>query len=149
MSQEPGPLSRLATNYVAVVIVVGTTILAYAATDLLHRPPQWEWLILLALTIVSGWATLRSPSMLISFSISDTFSIAAALLFGPSAGAMTAAVDGLVLSYRMLTSRRTFHRVLFNMAAPAIGTWIAAQAYFALAGDGPLLDGPQIGRAHV
>lgn len=142
MSQEPGPLSRLATNYVAVVIVVGTTILAYAATDLLHRPPQWEWLILLALTIVSGWATLRSPSMLISFSISDTFSIAAALLFGPSAGAMTAAVDGLVLSYRMLTSRRTFHRVLFNMAAPAIGTWIAAQAYFALAGDGPLLDGP-------
>ena len=46
----------------------------------------------------------------VSFSISDTFSIAAALLIGPAAGALTAAVDGLMLSFRMQSSNRTPRR---------------------------------------
>ena len=45
--------------------------------------------------------------MEISFSISDTFSTAAALLIGPAAGAFTAALDGLMLSFRMQSSTRT------------------------------------------
>jgi putative nucleotidyltransferase with HDIG domain len=142
VSQETPNLSRWASAYVTGIIVLGGAVVAYSMTDLVRHPPAWEWLILVALTVVSGWATLRSPSKLISFSISDTFSIAAALLFGPAAGAATAALDGLVLSYRMLTSRRSAHRVLFNMAAPAVGTWIAAQVFFALSGDRPLLEGP-------
>ncbi len=73
-------------------------------------PVSPEWLILVALTVASGWATLRIPGMPISFSISDTFNIAAALLFGPSAGAITAALDGLVLTSRFSSDRRSMDR---------------------------------------
>jgi putative nucleotidyltransferase with HDIG domain len=81
---------------------------------------------------------LRTPAMPISFSISDTYSIIAALVIGPAAGAVTAAVDGLVLSCQMPKTRRAPHRVLFNMASPAIATWAAAQIFFTLAGPHPL-----------
>ena len=89
----------------------GVGIVAYSVSDLATRPISYEWLILLALTVASGLATLRIPGMPISFSISDIFSIAAALVFGPAAGAVTAALDGLVLSARMATSQRSLHRV--------------------------------------
>jgi putative nucleotidyltransferase with HDIG domain len=140
VSEQPAALDRRAVRYVRCIVLIGAAVVAYSVGDLVRQPPAPQWLILVALTVVSGWATLRNHVGQISFSISDTFSIAAALLFGPSAGAATAALDGLVLSYRML-SRRTVGRVLFNMAAPAIGTWAAAQAFFFFAGDRPGLEG--------
>src|ERR1041384_8266288 len=79
--------------------------------------------------------------MPISFSISDTFSIAAALIIGPAAGASTAAVDGLMLSFRMQDSARTTRRMLFNLAAPALAVWIASEVFFASAGPHILIDG--------
>src|SRR5207253_7670179 len=110
--------------------------------DLIRHPVGPEWLILVGLTVVSGWATPRIPAMPISFSISDTFNITAAVLFGPSAGAITAALDGLVLSARMENSTRSLDRVLFNMAAVTIALWVAAQLFFAIEGNHPPLDGP-------
>jgi putative nucleotidyltransferase with HDIG domain len=142
VSQEPASLSRRAAAYVYGITAVGALVLTYSALDLVRHPVRPEWLLLVALTVVAGWPTLRSPSLLISFSISDTFVISSALLFGPSAGAVTAALDGLVLSYRMLTSRRSAYRVLFNVAALAVATWIAAEAFFALGGNGALLARP-------
>jgi putative nucleotidyltransferase with HDIG domain len=142
VNQENASLGRPAASYVRGIIALGAAVLAYSIVDLVRRPAPPEWLILVGLTVVSGWATLRSPSGKISFSISDTFSIAAALLFGPSAGALTAALDGLVLSYRMASIRRSAVRVLFNIAALAIATWIAAQVFFTLAGNRPVLEGP-------
>ena len=142
VSQEPASGSRHATAYVYGITALGAIVLTYSVAGLIRHPVKPEWLILLLLTVVSGWATLRTPSLLISLSISDTFVISAALLFGPSAGAITAALDGLVLSYRMLTSRRSAYRVLFNVAALAIATWGATQAFFALAGSRPLLEQP-------
>lgn len=130
-------MTRNAGTYVLGVILLGVAIALYSVFDLIAHPVGWEWLILVALTIASDWATLRIPAMPISFSISDVFNISAALLFGPSAGALTAGLDGLVLSYRMASSRRSLHRVLFNMAAPAIATWVAAQVFFSLGGNRP------------
>src|SRR6478672_2219988 len=117
---DDGSLGLGAKAYVFSIIVAGLAVATYSIYDLLRHPVGLEWLILLGLTVISGWATLRIPAMPISFSISDTFNIAAALLFGPSAGAITAAVDGLVLSARMESSSRSLHRVLFNMAAVTI-----------------------------
>src|SRR5688572_18172439 len=133
-SEDPAPARRMARPtmvFVCTVIALGTSATAYAAWDLLSRPFEPQWLILLALTLATGWATLRIPGMPISFSISDLFSIIAALLIGPSAGALNAALDGLVLSYRMETSVRTTVRVLFNMAAPALATFTAAHLFVA------------------
>jgi putative nucleotidyltransferase with HDIG domain len=137
-----GSLSRHAQLYVLGIVVCGAAILAYSILDLIRHPVELEWLILVALTVASGWATLRIPGMPISFSISDTFNIAAALLFGPSAGAVSAALDGLVLSSRMASDARSVSRVLFNMAAPAIAIWVATQVFFALGGNRPPLEGP-------
>ena len=131
-----------ARAYVFSIIVAGAAVAAYSVYDLIRHPVALEWMILVGLTVVSGWATLRIPAMPISFSISDTFNIGAALLFGPAAGAITAALDGLVLSARMESSRRSVDRVLFNMAAVTISLWLAAQVFFAIEGNRPQLDGP-------
>jgi len=120
------------------VIVVGGAVAVYSISDLVRHPVSLRWLILVGLTVASGWATLRIPSMPISFSISDTFNIAAALLFGPSAGAISASLDGLVLTARFSSSNRSLDRILFNMAAPMIAIWIAAQLFFAVGGNQPL-----------
>jgi putative nucleotidyltransferase with HDIG domain len=130
-----------ARAYVLGVILIGVAVALYCVSDLVKHPVSPQWLILVALTVASGFAMLRIPAMPISFSISDTFNIAAALVFGPSAGAIAAALDGLVLSSRMASTRRSIDRVLFNMAAPAIALWIASQVFFALGGNQPL-EGP-------
>ena len=134
-------LRRGSTVYVAGVISLGVGVLAYSVRDLVLHPVGYKWLVLLLLTVASGLATLRIPEMPISFSISDTFIFAAGLLFGPSAGAVTAALDALVLSYRMMFSRRTMHRVLFNSATASVAIWISAQVFFTLAGSLALLEG--------
>jgi putative nucleotidyltransferase with HDIG domain len=131
-----------ARAYVFSIILAGAAVAVYSVYDLIRHPVSLEWMLLVGLTVVSGWATLRIPSMPISFSISDTFNIGAALLFGPAAGALTAALDGLVLSARMESSRRTIDRVLFNMAAVTISLWLAALVFFAVEGNHPRLDGP-------
>jgi putative nucleotidyltransferase with HDIG domain len=131
-------MSRGARAYVLGISLAGLAVTAYSISEVIRRPAGLEWLIPAGLTLVSAWATLRIPAMPISFSISDTFIIAAALLFGPSAGAITATLDGLVLSWRMASSRRTINRVFFNMAAPTIAIWIAAHVFFALGGYRPL-----------
>ncbi len=129
---------RAARAYVLGGIVCGLAVAIFSVIDLLRHPVGVQWLILVALTIGSSWATLRIPSMPISFSISDTFTIAAALMFGPSAGAITAALDGLVLSSRMANDDRTASRVLFNMSTLTVPMWVAATVFFAVGGHEPL-----------
>jgi len=127
-----------ARAYVLGGTVCGFAVAIVSILDLVRHPVGVQWLILVALTIGSSWATLRVPSMPISFSISDTFSIAAALMFGPSAGAITAALDGLVLSSRMANDDRTIGRVLFNMATLTVPMWVAATVFFAIGGNQPV-----------
>ena len=134
-------LPRHAHVFVGSVIALGALVVVHAAGELLAQPFSILWLILLLLTVITGFATLRIPGMPISFSISDTFTIIAALVVGPAAGALTAAVDGLVLSCRMSHNRRSAQRVLFNMAFPAVATWASAQVFFALAGPTPVVEG--------
>jgi putative nucleotidyltransferase with HDIG domain len=124
------------------VIAAGVAVWVHSISDLIGNPKSLEWLFLVALTLGSSWATLRIPGWPINFSISDIFTIAAALLFGPAAGAITAAVDGLVLSARMDTGQRSIDRVLFNMAAVSIAPWVAAQVFFAMGGNQPQFEGP-------
>src|SRR5688572_2371765 len=100
-----------ARAYVLGVVLIGVAVTLYCVSDLVKHPVSPQWLILVALTVASGFAMLRIPAMPISFSISDTFNIAAALLFGPSAGVIAAALDGLVLSSRMASTRRSIDRV--------------------------------------
>jgi putative nucleotidyltransferase with HDIG domain len=133
-----GSLRPSAKAYVLGIILLGIAIAVHSVSDLVMHPVGRQWLILVALTVASGLAMQSIPAMPISVSISDTFNIAAALLFGPSAGAITAAIDGLMMTSRMARISRSIDRVLFNMAAPTIALWIAAQVFFALGGNRPL-----------
>jgi len=133
-----GSLSGAARAYILGIILLGVFVAAYSVADLIRHPVGPQWLVLVGLTIASGFAMLRVPAMPISFSISDTFNIAAALLFGPSAGAMTAGLDGLVLSSRMLSTSRSIDRILFNTAGPMVSLWISSQVFFALGGNNPI-----------
>ncbi len=135
-------MSRSARVFVGGVIALGGLVLVRSLEQLLLQPVSPLWLALMALTAATGLARLRPPGSHISFSISDTFSIIAALLVGPAAGAVTAALDGLVLSCRMSSVRRSVPRLLFNMAFPAIATWVSAQVFLTLAGSAPFERGP-------
>jgi putative nucleotidyltransferase with HDIG domain len=134
--------SRRATPLVDAVIVAGVLIGGYSAWQVATQPVSYALVALLVLTATAGYLALRLPTAEVSFSISDTFSTAAALVIGPAAGAFTAALDGLMLSFRMQKSSRTARRILFNAAAPAVGIWAASQAFFAVAGPHIVIDGP-------
>jgi putative nucleotidyltransferase with HDIG domain len=143
MDETPQDTSpRRATPLVDAVICAGVVIAGFSFWHLVTHPVSFALVALLGLTAIAGWLALRVPTMEISFSISDTFSTAAALIIGPAAGAFTAALDGLMLSYRMQSSSRTARRVLFNSAAPAVGIWTASHVFFVVAGPDVLIDGP-------
>jgi putative nucleotidyltransferase with HDIG domain len=127
------------TAYLATVICAGVSVITWSMAALIMAPVPLPWFILAALTIVSGCATLRLPTIPASFSISDSFTITAALLYGPEAGTVAVAIDALVISYQL--ARRNFgvQRLLFNAAAPALAMWAAAQCFFRLAGVQPLI----------
>jgi putative nucleotidyltransferase with HDIG domain len=134
--------SRRATTLIDAVIVAGIVIGSFSVWHVVTQPVSYALLVLLVVTGTAGWLTRLVPTAEISFSISDTFSTAAALLVGPAAGALTAALDGLMLSFRMQKSSRTPRRILFNAAAPAVGIWTASQVFVAAAGPQVVIDGP-------
>ena len=129
------------TAFVSATAVAGAIVCSYAAWDILQGEIRPEWFALMALTACAGLVKLVVPGMPVSFSISDTFTILAALAVGPSAGALTAALDGLVLSFRMARRARTFTRVSFNVACLALASWSAGSAYRLIAPAFPLENG--------
>jgi putative nucleotidyltransferase with HDIG domain len=131
-------LLLLARNRLGLVVAAGVATLAYSTWDLIEHPVGSGWYILVGLTIISGSARLTIPSVPVSTSISDTFTITAALMFGPSAGAVIVALDAAVLSYRLPRPARSPVRLLFNLTAAATALWIPAKAFELLVGGGPV-----------
>jgi putative nucleotidyltransferase with HDIG domain len=121
-----------------IAIVGGLTILA-SLRSLAGAPIDERWFVLLGLTALSGSATLRLPGTPVSFSISDSFTMAAALLFGPAAGTVSVAIDSLVISMRLARRPIPARRVVFNATAPPLAMWIAANIFFLIVGDGPMV----------
>jgi putative nucleotidyltransferase with HDIG domain len=128
--------------YVAAVIVAGFLVISWSVNQLTQHPVGVQWFLLAALTLISGSATVKLPSVPASISISETFVFAAVLLYGPSAGTLVVALDGLVISFWIFKRKQEPYRALFNMSAPAVSAWCSAQLFFWLAGIQPLVEGP-------
>ena len=128
--------------YVSAVIVLGFAVVSHSVYELTVHPIGYQWFLLMALTLVSGSATVKLPSVPASISISETFVFTAVLLYGPAAGTLTVALDGLVISYWMAKRRRESYRAWFNMSAPAVSVWTSAHLFFSLAGIGPIVASP-------
>ena len=141
MVSQPG-LTRFGRIYVWSVIAAGFAVVGGSIYQLHVEPIGNQWFILAALTLISGSATVRLPSTYASISISETFVFTAVLLYGPAAGTVIVALDGLVGSFWISKRHREVHRALFNMSAPAVSAWCSAHLFFTVAGIAPLVKEP-------
>jgi putative nucleotidyltransferase with HDIG domain len=121
-------------TYLTAIGLGGATVLGISLYDLSHGTFGWPLFIVFGLTMLSGFATLRLPWIVVSFSVSDTFTIAAALLFGPAAGTVAVVLDSLVISFRLAKGKLGFQRLMFNIAAPGLAMWLSASCFAAVGG---------------
>jgi diguanylate cyclase (GGDEF)-like protein/putative nucleotidyltransferase with HDIG domain len=135
-------LTRFGKFYLWAVIAAGFTVISLSINQLVAEPISSQWFILAALTLLSGSATVRLPSSSASISISETFVFTAVLLYGPAAGTVIVALDGLVISFWISKRYDEPHRALFNMSAPAVSAWLSAHLFFRVAHIAPLVEGP-------
>jgi diguanylate cyclase (GGDEF)-like protein/putative nucleotidyltransferase with HDIG domain len=131
-------LSPWGRTYVLVVVLLGAAVILQAVLQLYLHPVGWNWLILAVLTLLSGSATVRLPSVPATISISETFVFTSALLFGAAAGTLTVALDALVISLWLARRGHPVYRIAFNIFALPAALWVGAQLYY-LIGDVPPL----------
>ena len=127
--------SRTIGFYLASVAVAGMAAILESLYRLFAQPVDVRWLLLAALTLVSGSANVRLTAISATISVSETFVFTSVLLFGPSAGTLTVAIEAIVLSLWLKWHARTeLYRAFFNIAAPTASIWIAAHIFFWLLG---------------
>jgi putative nucleotidyltransferase with HDIG domain len=120
--------------YLALICVAGTAVLGASLPSVIQSPSA-DWLILAGLTFLTGSFTVKVPSVPARLSVSETFAFAAVLLYGPGVATVIVALDGLVMSLRLRTGRRSMSRVFFNTAGGSVAIWISAHIFFLLAGS--------------
>lgn len=128
--------------YITAVVAAGLGVIALSFQSLYVDPIGYQWFILAFLTLISGSATVKLPSVPATISISETFVFTSVLLFGQQAGTLTVALDGLVISFWLARKQPRFAQILFNVAAPSLSIWLAASAFYAAAGVEPLIRQP-------
>ncbi|HEU5256840.1 MAG TPA: HD domain-containing phosphohydrolase [Vicinamibacterales bacterium] len=99
-------------------------------------PVPNQWLVLAALTLLTGSFSIKVPSVEARFSVSDAFVFACVFLFGPSPATVIVAIDCLVISVWRHRSRSTL-RLLFNVFAVALSIWVSSQAFYWIIGVAP------------
>src|SRR5688572_2980274 len=114
MPQKLRSLSSPGRAYVLCVSAIGLSIAAHSLAQLVVQPVSLQWLILAALTLLTGSFTVRIPKINARLSVSDTFVFASVLLFGPTAGTITVVLDALIISLRLQGPFREPQRVAFN-----------------------------------
>src|SRR5262245_12461405 len=110
--------------YLGTVMVGGAAVLVWSVTDVIARPPGALFLVLAAFTAAASAAAFRMPGFPVTFSLSDAFTVLAALLFGPAAGALLVALEAVVLSSRLKISTPSAERVALNVTSVAIAMWV-------------------------
>jgi putative nucleotidyltransferase with HDIG domain len=130
-------LERAGRAYFRFIPLAGVCVLAWALLDLFLHPPSPAWLALAALTVLTGSFTVKIPGLVARLSVSEPFVFAATLWFGPSVGAVTAALDALIMSLWLMPSLKTVERIAFNVSVLVISIWAASQGFFALADIDP------------
>lgn len=130
-------LPSIARAYVSLVVILGTLTLVHSVFRLYSKPLDEQWLILAALTLLTGSFSVKVSSINAYISVSEPFVFASVLLFGVEAGTVTVLLESLVILFWMGTNGRPFYRLIFNIAAPALAIWLSGQAFFVLSGGSP------------
>ncbi len=124
--------------YIWTVAALGVCAIAHSGYVLYASPIGWNWFVLAVLTLVSGSATVKLPSVPATISISETFVFTSVLLFGPAAGTLTVALDALVISLWLARKGHPFYRLAFNICALPASLWLGAQIFYRVWGGQPL-----------
>ena len=135
-------LSLATTVYVYGVVGAGTLAITASLAELAVGSVQSQWVILAALTLLSGIFATRIPSFHATLSVAETLVFALLLLFGPAPAIATVAANGLIASARV--RHWSVYRTLFNVAEPAMSVWCAATVFGWLSGVEPPLIGQEI-----
>lgn len=122
--------SRPTKLFIAAVAAGGTLALIDSLYRLYQAPPSAGWLILAGLTLLSGFFTIKVPTLSAAISVPETFVFTSVLLFGTPAATITVALDALITS--AWRNRRDFPKVLFNATEPTLSIWIASSLFFLL-----------------
>jgi putative nucleotidyltransferase with HDIG domain len=128
-------LSNAGRAYVGAVGFFGILLLAHCVSVLFREGVPYQWGVFAALALMSGRLTVKVPGIKAYFAVSEIFTFSCVLLFGPEAGAVTLALDALVLGWHQ---RMGLLKTAFNLGALALTSWIAGTAFFTLSGVGPL-----------
>jgi putative nucleotidyltransferase with HDIG domain len=137
MAQRFTQLPARGRAFVVGVSAIGLAVAGYSLAQLFVQQVNFQWLILAALTLLTGTFTVRIPGVPAHLSVSDTFVFASVLLFGPAAGTITALLDALIISLRLGHHAREPFRVIFNVSAVALATRASGEVFFAVANVPP------------
>jgi hypothetical protein len=88
-----------------------------------------RWLVLTVLTAIVASFSLKLPGVSSKVSVADTLVLVSAILFGPAAGCLSAAVEALVGSLDCATRERRFEFLTFNTASIAACVYLAGHVY--------------------
>jgi putative nucleotidyltransferase with HDIG domain len=124
--------------YVFAVASIGAATILHSIVELYADPVSWKWLIFALLTLLSGSATVKLPSVPATISISETFVITSALLFGTAAGTLTVALDALVISFWLARKGHPAYRIAFNIFALPAALWAGSTMYYFIGSIPPL-----------
>ena len=138
ISKPFASLDSSARFFIGAVVTAGVFVIGYSVYTLRSTPVTSQWFVLAALTLLSGSITIKLPRIDASISVSETFVFTSVLLFGAAAGTLTVTLDGLIISLWLWRKGIGFHKLLFNMTAPALSIWLAAQLFFFVTGVPPL-----------
>ena len=133
---EPGQ-TFIGRAYIGAIPLLGIALVGWALRETFSAPPSSGWFVLTAATALIGAYTVKIPGLVVRLSLSEPTVFLSTLLYGPAAGTLTAAVDALVMSLRLVPRLRTPHRVLFNVGALAASVLPAALIFFRLSGLDP------------
>ena len=122
--------------YIAAIVIAGAVLLVWSAAGLPATPHARGWAILGGLALVASRLPLRMPGRNARFSISDTFFIASAILFGSGPATVFSAIDSALMTRAFKTF--SLRQLLFNAGAVPLALWGGFQAFTALAGPWPL-----------
>jgi len=133
-------LRPAARAYVSTVVVVGFAAVLQSLYALYRTPVGLEWLVLAALTLLTGSFTIKVPSINARLTVSETFVFASVLLFGVAAGTLTVVLETLVVALWTGREVRSTYHAVFNVAASSLSIWVAATVFFATSGFEPFFN---------
>jgi putative nucleotidyltransferase with HDIG domain len=106
---------------------LGAIAITRAVVSLIDDPVGFDWVILAALTLLTGSFSIKVPSVNARISVSEAFVFAGVLLFGPHVATLIVALDSLVLTSWLRSPSRSPLRALFNMTAGALAISVASE----------------------